>query len=78
MEEETRLIIPLGLWVLREACRQMCRWQWRSPDNSSLTVSVNLSGRQLREPELIGQVEEILNETTSTRAPSSWRLRSRS
>ena len=61
--EDTRLIIPLGLWVLREACRQMCQWQWQSPANSSLTLSVNLSGKQLTEPKLIEQIEGILNET---------------
>ena len=61
--EDTGLIIPLGLWVLRESCRQMCRWHWLSPDNSSLTVSVNLSGRQLAQPHFVEQVEQVLAET---------------
>jgi diguanylate cyclase (GGDEF)-like protein len=61
--EDTRLIIPLGLWVLRESCRQMCQWQWQSSAHSSLTLSVNLSGKQLTQPDLIKQIEAILNET---------------
>ena len=61
--DDTRLIIPLGLWVLREACRQMWRWQRQFPGNGSLTLSVNLSGKQLTQPDLIGQVERILEET---------------
>ena len=61
--EDTRLIIPLGLWVLRESCRQMCQWQWQSPANSSLILSVNLSGKQLTQPDLVEQIEMILEET---------------
>jgi diguanylate cyclase (GGDEF)-like protein len=61
--EDTRLIIPLGLWVLRESCRQMCQWQWQSPANSSLILSVNLSGKQLTQPDLVEQIEVILKET---------------
>ncbi|HEX8139589.1 MAG TPA: EAL domain-containing protein [Pyrinomonadaceae bacterium] len=61
--EDTRVIIPLGLWVLREACRQMCRWQWQSPDNRSLTLSVNLSGVQFTQPDLVEQIKRILDET---------------
>jgi len=61
--EETGLIIPLGAWVLREACRQMRAWmqadEWRRP----LTISVNLSSKQFTQPDLIEQVAAILNET---------------
>jgi diguanylate cyclase (GGDEF)-like protein len=61
--EDTRLIIPLGLWVMKEACRQMCQWQWQSPANSSLTLSVNLSGKQLAGTNIVGQIKQILEET---------------
>jgi diguanylate cyclase (GGDEF)-like protein/PAS domain S-box-containing protein len=60
--EETGLIIPLGIWVLREACQQMRSWQMQLPQNSSLTVSVNLSGKQFT-PDLIDQIRQILQET---------------
>ncbi|HEV2764909.1 MAG TPA: EAL domain-containing protein [Pyrinomonadaceae bacterium] len=61
--EDTMLVVPLGEWVLREACRQMCRWHWLSPDNGSLTLSVNISGKQLAQPRFVEQVEQVLAET---------------
>ncbi|MCA1614320.1 MAG: diguanylate cyclase, partial [Acidobacteria bacterium] len=44
--EETGLIIPIGRWVLREACRQMRHWQHLSPADGQLPINVNLSGKQ--------------------------------
>jgi diguanylate cyclase (GGDEF)-like protein/PAS domain S-box-containing protein len=61
--EETGLIIPLGRWVLREACRQMHQLQAASAAPRPLSLSVNLSGKQFMQPDLVGQVEEILRET---------------
>jgi diguanylate cyclase (GGDEF)-like protein/PAS domain S-box-containing protein len=61
--EETGLIVPLGLWVLREACRQMADWQKSMISDPPLTISVNLSFKQLAEPGLAGEVERILAET---------------
>jgi EAL domain-containing protein (putative c-di-GMP-specific phosphodiesterase class I) len=64
--EETGLIIPIGLWVLREACRQLRSWQEISSitDNCpNLTMNVNLSAKQLAQPDLIDQIEKILHET---------------
>ena len=55
--EETGVIVPLGWWVLDEACSQMAAWSERHPESSSISVSVNLSARQLRDPELVGRVE---------------------
>jgi EAL domain-containing protein (putative c-di-GMP-specific phosphodiesterase class I) len=59
--EETGLIIPIGKWILYESCRQIAEWQSRY--TFPLSVSVNLSAKQLMHPSLIGQVSEILAET---------------
>ncbi|MBI2704387.1 MAG: PAS domain S-box protein [Actinobacteria bacterium] len=61
--EETGLIVPIGLWVLDQACRQVQRWQASIPDLDGLVVSVNLSGRQLGHPKLVEDVAEVLEET---------------
>jgi FlaA1/EpsC-like NDP-sugar epimerase len=61
--EETSLIIPIGWWVLREACCQMRTWQEQFPNDPSLTISVNLSAREFFQPDLIKQLEQILQET---------------
>lgn len=61
--EETGLIVPIGLWVLREACRQMHAWHLRFPHTPPLDIAVNLSVRQCRERNLVRQVAEILEET---------------
>ena len=58
--EETGLIIPLGEWVLLEACAQAQAWQARQP---GLRIAVNLSARQFRQRDLIGMVERVLGET---------------
>ena len=61
--EETGLIIPLGRWVLREACARMRRWQDEFPQARALTLSVNVSGTQFMQPDLVEQVRRILEET---------------
>ena len=58
--EETGLIVPLGWNVLHEACSQTAAWQKRFPADEHLTVSVNLSGKQFRQPELVDRIREIL------------------
>jgi predicted signal transduction protein with EAL and GGDEF domain len=58
--EDTGLIIPLGEWVLLEACSQAQVWQARHP---GLKISVNLSARQFRQKDLIGMIERVLGET---------------
>jgi predicted signal transduction protein with EAL and GGDEF domain len=61
--EETGLIVPIGYWVLREACHQVSIWQQRFDTNSPLTISVNVSGKQFSQPDLIKQIDQILQET---------------
>ena len=60
--EETGLVVPLGRFVLKEACRQMAAWQAR-PGNVSLSVSVNLSPRQFLAPNLLEVVETALRDS---------------
>lgn len=61
--EETRLIFPIGAWVLREACRRFQDWRNTLPGMSERYISVNISGMQLTQPEFVDQVVEILTET---------------
>src|SRR5712692_7446257 len=63
LAEDTGMIAPIGLWILKRACRQLSRWQWQSTAHRSLFMSVNLSGKQVAEPDLVGQIREILEET---------------
>lgn len=61
--EETGLIVRLGSWVLREACQAVCRWNATRDGRKPLTVSVNLSPRQLAQPDLVEEVRAIIAET---------------
>ena len=63
LAEDTGLIVPLGLWILKRACQQLCQWQWQSPANRSLFMSVNLSGKQVAQPDLVENIRDILDET---------------
>jgi EAL domain-containing protein (putative c-di-GMP-specific phosphodiesterase class I) len=61
--EECGALVPIGMWVLREATLQVRRWQQRHPDHESgppLTVSVNLSASQLEQPSLCAEIAEAL------------------
>ena len=60
LAEEIGLIIPIGRWVLREACRQAHNWQKRYRAEPPLSMSVNLSTRQLRDSDLVEDVEGLL------------------
>ena len=62
--EETGMIRELGWWSLREACRQMSAWRARSEACLDLTVSVNLSAKQLLQPHLVDEMKKLLRETT--------------
>lgn len=61
--EETGLIVPIGLWVLEQSCRQVLRWQAERPSMGALNVAVNLSGRQLTAPSLVQDVAAVLATT---------------
>ena len=61
--EKTGLLIPIGWWMLREACRQLRAWQEQFPADPPLTISVNFSKQQFFQPNLIKQIEQILEET---------------
>ncbi|MEZ4264934.1 MAG: EAL domain-containing protein [Myxococcota bacterium] len=70
--EESGLIVPIGYWVLRAACRQVRIWQQRYGVPEDVTISVNLSARQFSQPNLISQIDRILAETRVK--PESIRL----
>jgi diguanylate cyclase (GGDEF)-like protein/PAS domain S-box-containing protein len=64
--EETGMILPLGRWVLREACRQVMAWEAGMPDGyraGALCVSVNLSAKQFLQEDLVGEIRRALDET---------------
>jgi diguanylate cyclase (GGDEF)-like protein len=61
--EETGLISPIGYWVLQESCRQLRTWQQQGFADRSITISVNLSARQFAQPNLIANIDQILDRT---------------
>jgi len=63
LAEETGLIIPIGSWVIEEACRQAVLLHDRMPLESPLHMAVNLSARQLQRQEIVGEIGAILTET---------------
>src|SRR6476646_1193247 len=63
LAEQTGLIVPIGRFVLGEACRQMQAWHQSYPAAPPMTVSVNLSARELDEPGLVESVRSVLTET---------------
>lgn len=63
VSEDTGLIIPLTLWILRTSCAQMVEWQRKSPENKDLIVSVNLSGKHFAHKDLVEQIRTILVQT---------------
>ncbi|MCH8006831.1 MAG: EAL domain-containing protein [Planctomycetes bacterium] len=72
LAEEIGLIVPIGRWVLREACSQLKSWHDRFPSTPPLTVNVNLSGRELADANLIATIRQALDETGAD--PRSLRL----
>jgi diguanylate cyclase (GGDEF)-like protein/PAS domain S-box-containing protein len=70
--EETGLIVPLGWWVMRQACRHAREWQQLLPSQPPLYVSVNVSGKVVMQPDMFDRVTAILEETGLP--PTSLRL----
>jgi diguanylate cyclase (GGDEF)-like protein/PAS domain S-box-containing protein len=60
LAEETGMILPIGQWVLREACRQVKAWRERWPAPAPLSIAVNLSARQLQHPGIVDEVHAAL------------------
>jgi len=63
LAEQTGLIVAIGEYVLEESCRQLVEWDGMGISGEELTVSVNVSGRQLLAPDLVATVERVLRET---------------
>lgn len=63
LAEESGLIVPLGRWVFREACRQLGAWRDELPRAREVSVAVNLSGPELHSDELVSELEQVLAET---------------
>ncbi|GJG86243.1 hypothetical protein tb265_14240 [Gemmatimonadetes bacterium T265] len=64
--EETGLIVPLGRWVMGEACRQAAAWRaagFAAPHGGSLAIAVNVSGQQIEHPGFVAEVLDVLRET---------------
>ncbi|MBD1943015.1 EAL domain-containing protein [Coleofasciculus sp. FACHB-712] len=70
--EETGLITQIDTWVMREACQQLKIWQQQKLTQEPLTISVNLSGRQFSQSNLIEQIDEIFQKTQLS--PQSLKL----
>jgi len=60
--EETGLIVPLGAWVVGETCRQLADWQ-AHPETAHLTLSLNLSARELTHPDVVSMVLACVRES---------------
>ncbi|MEM7251126.1 MAG: EAL domain-containing protein [Pseudomonadota bacterium] len=70
--EDTNLIVPIGRWVLGQACRQLRHWQETSAVAKDWFVSVNLSSQELAQPDVLGALDKALAE--SGLAPANLRL----
>ena len=64
LAEETGLILPLGLWVLESACTQIWAWAERA-ETADLTLAVNVSARQLRQTNFVGEVLSVVGRTNA-------------
>lgn len=60
LAEETGLIVDIGTWVLREACRTSARWNKGRSADDLLAMSVNVSSRQFQQPDFVNQVQDAL------------------
>jgi diguanylate cyclase (GGDEF)-like protein/PAS domain S-box-containing protein len=72
LAEETGLIVPIGWWVVEEACRQLAAWTRSVPTSATLAMNVNLSARQFGQPDLVPRLADVLRRTGL--APKRLRL----
>jgi diguanylate cyclase (GGDEF)-like protein/PAS domain S-box-containing protein len=63
LAEETGFIIQIDRWVLKEACRQFKEWARDTSPLGEFTININISGKQLTQPDFIASVENTLHET---------------
>jgi PAS domain S-box-containing protein len=70
--EETGLIVPIGRWMLKHACRQAHEWHLRYSTDSPMTITINVSPRQLAQSNLVADVKSALEETKI--APAALQL----
>jgi EAL domain-containing protein (putative c-di-GMP-specific phosphodiesterase class I) len=68
LAEETGLIVPIGSWVLEQACEALARWSRKYPHAAPAALSVNLSARQLLSPGLLDAINDVL---AAARVPPS-------
>ena len=62
--DDSGIIVPIGWWVMRQACAQLKRWQdQQGAGVAKLAISVNLSGRQFLQQDLVARIDQILKET---------------
>jgi diguanylate cyclase (GGDEF)-like protein len=59
--EESQLIVPIGRWVIEEACNKAAEWQSMRPDSAPVRIAVNLSGRQIGDPQLLPTVSAAVD-----------------
>jgi diguanylate cyclase (GGDEF)-like protein len=62
LAEETGLIIPIGRWVIREACRQLRDWHAQFPADPPLSLSINLSSKELSQSDLVSYIDDAIAE----------------
>ena len=63
LAEETGLIMPLGKWVMHEACKQLKIWQDKLPEADSLIMSINVTGDELCSPDFLNSLDQIIAQT---------------
>jgi len=72
--EESQLIIPVGRWVIEEACNRVAEWQSLQPDAAPVRIAVNLSGRQIGDPQLLTTVSAAIEGSGIDPATLSFEL----
>ncbi len=72
LAEDTGLIVPIGWWVLREACQKIQSWQRKFPSSSPLSMSVNIASCQFSQPGFVNTLQQVLEEIPI--APHSLKL----